>query len=210
MLSLWSTMILGLLLGLRHATEPDHVVAVTTLVAQEKRPIAAAKLGFLWGIGHTAALVVAGGAIVLFRVVVPPRVGLALELCVAIMLLVLGLTSIRRALRNEPARISAMTATRPLLVGLMHGLAGSGALGLLALPAIDRPLLAIGYLAVLGLGTIVGMLALTATMGVPIALATRRFARAHRYIVLGSGIASVLFGTVLAHRIGFVEGLLTR
>ena len=84
----------GFLLGMRHATDPDHVVAVTTIVSQQRSLARAARTGVLWGLGHTATIILVGGAIVLLKVRlsgIPPRVGLSLELAVAVMLIVLGL-----------------------------------------------------------------------------------------------------------------------
>jgi high-affinity nickel-transport protein len=90
---------LGFFLGMRHATDPDHVIAVSTIVSRERRVQTAALIGVLWGVGHTFTILVAGGAIVLFEVVIPVRVGLTMEFSVALMLILLGGTTVIRVLR---------------------------------------------------------------------------------------------------------------
>src|SRR5581483_8734612 len=90
MLSSISILLLGFVLGMRHATDPDHVVAVTTIVSDQPSLHRASLIGALWGIGHSVTILLVGGAIVIFRLTVPPRLGLALEFTVAVMLIVLG------------------------------------------------------------------------------------------------------------------------
>src|SRR5258706_16330739 len=85
---------LGFFLGMRHATDPDHVVAVTTIVSRERRVDRAGGIGMLWGLGHTVTILLVGGAILLFDVVIPPRIGLTMELSVAVMLVLLGILSL--------------------------------------------------------------------------------------------------------------------
>src|SRR5919206_3544383 len=97
MLSSFSVLALGFILGMRHATDADHVVAVTTIVSQQRSVARAAGLGALWGVGHTATILLVGGAIILFRVIIPPRLGLAMEFAVAVMLVLLGVRSLRAA-----------------------------------------------------------------------------------------------------------------
>ena len=199
---------LGFLLGMRHATDPDHVVAVTTIVAQQRSLLRAARTGVLWGIGHTATILLVGGAIILLKVQldgIPPRVGLSLEFAVAVMLIVLGLLT----LAGGERRVADSTA-RPLTVGFVHGLAGSAAVATLPQVAlIPDPRWAAGYLAVFGVGTIVGMLLVTVSIAAPSLFATRRFAGMNRTLRIASGVASIGFGLLLAHRIGFVDGLFT-
>src|ERR687893_1372977 len=121
MVSSLSVLALGFILGMRHATDPDHVVAVTTIVSQQRSVIRAARVGALWGTGHTATIVLVGGAILVFRLVIPPRLGLAMEFAVAVMLVLLGVRSLRTA---GGARGSATwSPMRPIAVGFVHGLA---------------------------------------------------------------------------------------
>ena len=206
--ALLSVTVLGFLLGMRHATDPDHVVAVTTIVSQQRSLARAARTGVLWGIGHTATIILVGGAIIILEVQlssIPPRVGLTLEFAVAVMLVVLGLLT----LAGGERRVADSTA-RPLTVGFIHGLAGSGAVATLPQVAlIPNPLWALAYLGVFGLGTIVGMLLVTASIAAPSLVATHRFSGMNRRLRIASGFASIGFGLFLAHRIGFVDGLFT-
>ena len=192
-------------LGMRHATDPDHVVAVTTIASQERSLRRAAHVGALWGLGHTATILVVGGAIVLFKLALTPRLGLSMEFTVAVMLIVLGLLN----LFDVRFRPHPFTAARPLVVGVVHGLAGSAGATLLVLPLIADPAWAAGYLLVFGLGTIAGMAMMTVAVALPSVYAAARAARLQRWIRLASGALSVGFGAYLAHRIGFVDGLFT-
>ncbi|HEY6865978.1 MAG TPA: high-affinity nickel-transport family protein, partial [Candidatus Eisenbacteria bacterium] len=126
---------LGLLLGVRHATDPDHVVAVAAIASRTRNVLAATWLGVVWGLGHTLTLFLVGGAIVVFQIVVPPRLGLAFELAVAVALVTVGLLNLRRpgaaARPARPAPGAPLPALRAFVVGLVHGLAGSAAVALL-------------------------------------------------------------------------------
>ena len=192
---------LGGLLGLRHATDADHVVAVTAIVAKEKSLKRAAGVGALWGIGHTLTLLLVGGAIVAFRLVIPPRIGLGLEFGVALMLILLGYANLRS--RDEaPAE---RPSVRPLLVGLVHGLAGSAAVALLVLATIRGTLEAFAYLLVFGLGTIAGMVAVTVLLAAPALYAGARVTRLQSGVRLAAGALSIAFGLLLAREL-IVEG----
>src|SRR4030088_1425162 len=105
--ALFTILALGFLLGMRHATDPDHVVAVTTIVSQQRSLARAARTGVLWGLGHTATILLVGGAIIVLKVQlsgIPPRVGLSLEFAVAIMLVVLGLLTLAGGERRGGGR----------------------------------------------------------------------------------------------------------
>lgn len=218
---------MGVLLGLQHATDGDHVVAVSTIVARERRIGPAARIGVLWGLGHSATVLLAGGAMVLSGVVLPERVALALEMGVAVMLVLLGLTGARRALaaarssrggggaagprhghrHGEPAA-DRRGWLRPVGVGLVHGLAGSAALALAVLATVGDRALATAYLGVFCVGTILGMSLVTAALSTPIAVASRRLAPSVlHHVALAAGVLSVGFGLWLGYRVGIVEGL---
>ncbi|HEV7991179.1 MAG TPA: hypothetical protein VGP25_05095 [Gemmatimonadaceae bacterium] len=206
--ALLSILLLGFVLGMRHATDPDHVVAVTTIVAQQRSLARAARTGVLWGVGHTTTILLVGGAIVVLKLQlsgIPPRLGLSLELAVAVMLIVLGLLT----LAGDDRRVSEST-TRPMTIGFVHGLAGSAAVATLPQVAlIPDPLWAVGYLSVFGVGTIAGMMLITISIAAPSLIAVRRFAGMNRTLRIASGVASIGFGLLLVHRIGFVDGLFT-
>lgn len=192
---------LGALLGLRHATDADHVVAVTAIVARERRLSRAAWVGALWGIGHTLTLLVVGGAIVAFRLVIPPRVGLGLEFGVAMMLILLGFANLRANARTP----SEKPAIRPFLVGLVHGLAGSAAVALLVLATIRTTAAALAYLLVFGLGTVIGMVVVTVLFAAPAMYVGARVTRLRTGIRFAAGALSIAFGLLLAREL-IVDG----
>jgi ABC-type nickel/cobalt efflux system permease component RcnA len=103
MISFLSILAVGFFLGMRHATDPDHVIAVTTIVSNQRNRMRAALIGAFWGVGHTVTIFVVGAGIILFDLVIPVRVGLSMELCVAVMLIVLGLMNVAGFLRSMPA-----------------------------------------------------------------------------------------------------------
>jgi len=190
---------------MRHATDPDHIVAVTTIVSRERSVPKAAGIGVLWGIGHTITLLLVGGAIIVFKIVLDARLGLSLEFCVAIMLIVLGALN----LLDVRANTRTVSASRPFLVGVVHGLAGSAAAALLIVPLIDDPRWAVLYLLTFGLGTIVGMTVITLSIAAPSVLAAAHMPSLQRSLRLASGGVSLVFGLYLAHKIGFSDGLFT-
>jgi high-affinity nickel-transport protein len=194
MLSALGLAFFGLLLGIRHAVDPDHVVAVTAIATTQRSVGRATSIGALWGVGHTLTILVVGGAIIAFRIVIPPRLGLAFEFCVGIALIVLGLANLFSNHDAPPKHTSA----RPLIVGMVHGLAGSAAVALLVLAAVRDPRWALAYLLLFGVGTIIGMMAVTTAIAVPAALAANRVRSMRRYLVLASGAASVIFGALIA------------
>ena len=226
---------LGLFLGMRHSTDPDHVVAVTTIVTRERSIKQGAVIGMMWGFGHTLTIFIVGAAIILFNLTIPPRIGLSMEMAVAGMLILLGLLNLtgmlkRITLRLQPRRPDVDLAAaidesgkqglagrlvgrfgyfnliRPLAIGLVHGLAGSAAVALLVLSMIHSPAWAIAYLVVFGLGTVAGMMLMTTVMAIPIAMTGKGFSK---YLTTASGLASVCFGLFLVYHLGFVDGLFT-
>src|SRR5262245_40614580 len=201
---------MGLLLGLRHAADPDHVVAVSTIVARTRRVLPATWLGMVWGFGHTLTLFAVASGIVLFNWVVPPRVGLTLEFCVAVALIVLGLVNLKghrhapNELEEGPGR---PLAGRAFVVGLVHGLSGSAAVALMTLAAVRDPRLACGYLAVFALGTLAGMALITTSFAVPLTVAVGRSQRVQCSIRALTGALSLGFGCWLVYSIGWGDGL---
>ena len=236
-MSLSAILALGFFLGMRHATDSDHIVAMTTIVSREKSIRAASLVGALWGVGHTLTILLVGGAIVLFGIVFPPRVGLTMELSVAVMLVVLGAMNVagfRREMNrlerpadetrmsvaalhheghsHEPlpwlAKVGGLRAAlRSLLIGTVHGLAGSAAVALLVLTTIRDSRFALLYLFLFGIGTIAGMMLITSALAVPLLHTARRFPNWKRHVGWVTGIVSVGFGLLLVYQIGFVDGL---
>jgi len=210
---------LGSLLGMRHALEPDHLAAVSTLVAaqgDERSGYKAALLGVCWGLGHTVSLLAVGAALVVLRAEMPAFASDLFELFVALMLVGLGLRAMYLAGRQGPAgpsrvhhhghrvhvhpgapahiHIGAWTlARRPLLIGAVHGLAGSGALTALVLATLPTTAARLTYMMVFGLGSTLGMAMLSGVLGWPLARlgAHRRVARA---MSLAVGCVSTALG----------------
>jgi len=205
MLDLGLLFVTSILLGMRHATDADHIVAVSTIACRERSVWRASAVGALWGLGHTLTILVVGGAIVLFKLAFTPRVGLSLELTVAVMLIVLGVLN----LLNVQWKPGPLAGMRPFVVGVVHGLAGSAAVTLLILPLIESAWWATSYLLVFGAGTIAGMTLITFAMAAPAAYAASRLGGVQRWVRLASGAVSLIFGVYLGYRIGFVNGLFT-
>jgi high-affinity nickel-transport protein len=202
-LNLLLTFVTSLLLGMRHATDADHIVAVSTIVAHERSVWRASRVGAIWGLGHTLTIFVVGGAIILFKLAFTPRLGLSMELSVALMLVVLGLLN----LFDVRWRAGSQSTTRPFVVGAVHGMAGSAAVTLLILPLIEDPRWAVLYLVVFGAGTMAGMALVTAAIAAPVMYRPARMQRVERSIRLVSGAVSLVFGLYLGYKIGFVNGL---
>lgn len=209
-MSSWAMFGLGLLLGLRHAGDPDHVVAVAAIVARTRRLLPATLLGIAWGLGHTVALFAVGSGIILLNWDVPPRLGLAMEFCVALALVVVGLLNLRRQKPVDSGLghgVGGPPAGQAFFIGLVHGLAGSAAVALLVLASVRDPLWACGYLLVFGLGTLLGMALITTGFTLPFVMGARRSTAAERFIRLSTGSLSLVFGLWLVYRIGWGEGL---
>jgi high-affinity nickel-transport protein len=247
---------LGFVLGMRHATDPDHVIAVTTIVSRQREGLRAAYTGVAWGIGHTLTILAVGAPIILLNLVIPPRVALSMELVVAVMLIGLGLANQASALRplirrtgrghqtvhshahshgdyvhshphaHEPeihphraedtplarldrglGRNAVYRFVRPLLVGVVHGLAGSAAATLLVLAVIPDPVWAVGYLLIFGLGTIAGMMVITMSLAATFRYAEAKHAGLAAQLKFATGVISVVFGLVLAYQISVGSGL---
>ena len=245
----------GFLLGMRHATDADHVIAVTTILNRSRRFMDATLIGAIWGLGHTLTVVVVGVLIIVFGIVIPPPVGLAMEFAVAIMLILLGILNLTGAMRwlterftppapmhghahehlhtheagldphghehahlhghgSDPGLLETFgwfQLGRPLLVGLVHGLAGSAAVALLVLTdlAVSDRGQALVYLVIFCAGVAAGMAILTTLIGMPFMVSRARSERINRYLTLGSGVLSLAFGLFLAYQIGIVDGLFT-
>ncbi len=267
--SLGSLLLLGLLLGFRHATDADHVIAIATIVSRQRTLRGSALIGAAWGVGHTLTILAVGGAIILFGVVIPPRLGLAMELAVGGMLVLLGvltLTGMGRVIRTaatpyagglppalthahahgphphdhphahgdyvhrhshgqgdrehghgeDQTPLAALDAKlgglapyqwlRPLVVGIVHGLAGSAAVALLVLTIVRDPVWGMVYLLLFGAGTVGGMMLITVVLSAPFAFTWSKLPRFNWQLRVASGLVSFAFGLVLIYQIGFADG----
>ena len=220
----------GFVLGLRHALDVDHLAAVSTIVSQRRSLWSSSLVGAVWGLGHTASLLAVGVLVIGLHTAIPPAVAQTLELGVAVMLIGLGASLLRTILRGDTIHHHAHThdghhhvhphvhpvgtgadvadhhvlgaGRRPFLVGLMHGLAGSAGLMLVVLATIPSPGFAVAYLVVFGVGSIGGMVAMSALLGVPLLLASTRFARAGLVVQGAAALGSIAVGVLLAWEIG--------
>ena len=120
MVSLLSIIAVGFFLGMRHATDPDHVIAVTTIVTRQRQLTRAALTGAFWGIGHTLTILVVGAVIILFNVVIPTRIGLSMEFSVALMLIVLGAMNVAAFLRATPSVVASASTGAEVLHAHPH------------------------------------------------------------------------------------------
>ncbi len=192
----------GFVLGMRHATDADHIAAIGTLVAGGPSARRAAIVGGWWGAGHSLSVLLVGGALVLFKLPMPVRLALTLEFLVALMLIGLGVRSMR--LRGAQA---VVPTSRPFAIGVMHGLAGSAVLALLVLGATDSALSAFVYLLCFCVGTVGGMASITLLFAVPAVIAPARAVRFERGFRVLAGVTSIAIGLALAHRVGVTDGL---
>jgi high-affinity nickel-transport protein len=288
MIAFFSILAVGFFLGMRHATDPDHVIAVTTIVSNQRSEMRAAWIGAFWGLGHTLTILVVGAGIIVFNLVIPVRLGLSMELSVAVMLVVLGVMNIAAFLRSLPAAslpaasfdpemdtlensnlehsslenssrensnlenqavvhshphrhgdfihshphahepgrpphppgraplawldrvlgpIGVYQYLRPLLVGIVHGLAGSAAVALLVLTTIRNSHWAIAYLLLFGVGTIAGMMLITLGIASTFRAVSKLRENFSGKLAMASGLLSVAFGVVVAYQICVVSGL---
>lgn len=190
---------LGLLLGVRHALDPDHVMAVSALVTRERRPGLASLLGAAWAAGHGAMLLGLGLATALFGAVFPATLSSYAEAGVGGMLVLLGATNLR-ALRHPPApRAAGGSLLRASAVGCVHGLAGSGVVVVVAATQFTTAATLAGYFLAFAVGTGLGMIACSGLLGAPLARA--RGPRVRRALFALTGVASVALG------IGILAGL---
>src|SRR5215213_3655552 len=233
-LSLLAVLSIGLVFGLKHATEVDHVVAISTIVSRHKNVFHSAFVGALWGAGHTASLLIVAAIVLTLRIAIPEKVSGWLEFGVAIMIVCLGISALRRALKenarlhlhqhnhdglshthihfheNETEHVPAVRSRhshalsrlgwKPVLIGMMHGLAGSGALMLLVLTQNSSPLLGFLYVATFGVGSIVGMLLMSGLIGLPFAFSSRKLTHFHQGLQTLAAIFSICFGIWYAYK----------
>jgi hypothetical protein len=215
-----SGILVGLLVGLRHAFEPDHLAAVSTMVAQRPNRVAAAGLGAWWGLGHSIALALVSGALVVAGLSVPPRYDSLFELVVGAMLVGMGGRALWRSLgaagpttwhvhgtfvhqHSGPIQHlhlgRRVLAWRPLLVGLVHGVAGSGALTAVVMAELPNNAARAGYIVLFGLGSIAGMALMSGIAGD----ALSRLSRAKhvaRVLSASTGLLALAVGGVWSAR----------
>jgi len=224
-MSIGATLLLGMMLGMRHALDADHLAAVATLVTRSRSVGHTVWQGVAWGAGHTITLLLFGGAVLVLGLVLPERAALGLELAVGIMLVLLGAEVLYRLWRKrvhfhvhrhadgeqhfhahahegEPQEQHDPDQhehghgfpLRALMVGMVHGMAGSAALIILSLEALRSPAWGLAYIALFGVGSIVGMAVLSVVIAIPMRLSSQRLNRTHNGLSAMVGLGTVLIG----------------
>lgn len=231
--SFLATLALGFGLGLKHALDADHLVAICTIAGRERSLWRSSLIGALWGLGHTASLFVAAVLVIVLRVSISPTVATSMEFCVGIMLIGLSVDFLCRVRRGEMRihshrhvhdgaehahlHVHAEGAAdhthhgighKPFFIGVMHGLAGSAALTLFVLSTIASPWAGMLYVAVFGAGTVAGMLIMSSLISLPFNLASRKLQGLADPLQLGIGLGSFAFGVFYTWQILVDERLL--
>ncbi len=231
--TLLTTLVLGFALGIKHALDADHVVAVSTIVSQYRNVLKATLAGIYWGIGHTTTLLLVGMAVIFFKIAIPHQLALSMEFLVGVVLFALGIqilweyrpkkkhahvhdhgdeihTHVHLHVHKdgeENVHHHSTRQHRSLLIGMIHGLAGSAALMLLVLSTIQSPIQGVIYILVFGVGSILGMTIISTLIGLPFALSSKRFVSLNHTIRLMAGALSMALGIFVMIDIGFINGL---
>lgn len=234
-----SFLLLGFLIGMKHAMEADHVAVVASLATGSRSVRQVVKTGVAWGLGHTLTLGAVAGAVLVLDIALPERFALIVEFAVGVMVVALGVDVLVRLIRerlhfhahrhengivhihahahagegpHELARHDHEHASglplRGFLVGLVHGLAGSAALLLLTLETIHSTALGLLYVGLFGLGSVLGMAALSVAIALPLRSAARGLTWAHNGLKASVGMATILLGVALIYDIAVARGLL--
>jgi len=227
---------LGLILGLRHALDPDHIAAVSTIVSESRSVRRSSLIGTCWGLGHTMSLLIAGVLVIALKIQISDRAALWMEFAVALMLILLGLKAILRSLRGWRIHVHRHThdgsshshmhlhrpseehahqhrhlirsGARPFLVGMVHGMAGSAALMILVLATIPSAVAGLIYIAVFGLGSVGGMLIMSSLISLPFILTRKRFNVLSQGLQVAVGLFSLSFGLFLTWQYSVQEHLI--
>ena len=218
-----SVLALGFVLGLRHATEADHLAAVSAIVSEKKNIFTASIVGGLWGIGHTISLFLVGLIVIFLKLQISESVESKLEGIVGIMLVLLGANAIYKLAKSDTAHSHAhshgdITHTHPhthdeaeaeephhrlsprsVLVGVVHSLAGSAALMLMIVPLIPSALVALLYIVIFGVGSIAGMMAMSLLIGLPFHFTSSRFKLLNSGIRVAAGLFSLILGISIVY-----------
>ena len=227
----------GFLVGMRHALEADHLAALASLATRSRSVGETTRQGLIWGLGHTLTLFLFGGSVLVLDSAIPERLASALELAVGVMLVLLGAEVLWRLARgrvhfhrhshhglahlhvhchnrSDPHDDAAHRHVHPrgfplraLMVGMMHGMAGSAALILLTLGTVRSPLQGLAYIALFGLGAMAGMAVLAAAIGLPLRYSVSRLSWAHNGLKGLVGVATLGLGGILIYRIAVADAL---
>ncbi|OLN23065.1 urease accessory protein UreH [Domibacillus antri] len=189
---LLSILLLGFTLGIKHATEPDHVIAVSTIASRTKKLSRSSLAGVFWGLGHTATLLIIGVTAVVLGQHIPENVASALEFFVGLMLVYLGLNGLRKSRTVAGKGNHQHFHKKSFVIGVIHGLAGSAAMVLLSATNADTGSEAFQFILIFGAGTVVGMLLFTTMLGLPFLVTSRKAIPV--FLMRATSLISVLYG----------------
>lgn len=193
------TLALGFILGIKHSFEPDHVIAVSTIVSEQKNPFKAMLIGTFWGFGHTFTLLIIGIAVLLLKLSIPEKLTLFMEGLVGIMLVILG---IRVMVKGKQFHIHKHHVS--FLAGIIHGIAGSGVLMLLVLSTIPTFIEGLFYILIFGLGSTLGMSVMSFIIGIPFSYSFAGFPQLEKNLRFTAAVLSILFGLFVIFTSGLV------
>ncbi|MGB7068574.1 MAG: hypothetical protein WBD22_03710 [Pyrinomonadaceae bacterium] len=218
-----SVLLIGFVLGLQHAIEADHLAAVSTIVSEKKSLFSASLIGGLWGLGHTISLFAVGVLVIFLKLQISESVEAKLEVIVGGMLILLGLNALKNLFMADrlhihshehgarqhvhihshetiaPATTHHRFSARSIVIGMVHGLAGSAALMLLVLPTISSTSVALAYILIFGVGSIGGMMAMSFLIGLPVYLTANRFEHINKGIRFCAGLFSLGLGAFIVY-----------
>ncbi|MBI2653835.1 urease accessory protein UreH [Candidatus Woesearchaeota archaeon] len=208
---------LGFLLGVKHAFDADHIAAVSNILIKQHSIKKSSLLGMFWGFGHTMSLFVVGLIVLLLKITIPEKVALSMELVVGLMLVLLGVNTLitinkdgihihkHKHGKKEHVHIHSHKTSeyhnhkhipfyKSLIVGIIHGLAGSAALTLLVLTTINSIFIGLFYILIFGIGSMIGMSVISAIILLPLKLIPNNFQKIHRILSASAGLISILVG----------------
>lgn len=216
-MNLFFVLFLGFILGIKHAFEADHVVAVSAIIVKQKNVLKSALIGLFWGIGHTVTLLIVSLFVIFLKVSLPDKLILLFEFLVGLMLIALGIRVLIKfkavhvhehkhdSLKHKHSHYHKKNETAhshhsSFFIGLIHGLAGSGVLTLLVLSTIGSEILGVVFVLLFGLGSILGMMLMSLVIGYPF-LYIKKIPKIEKYIRLLAGTISVVLGLVIVYEI---------
>lgn len=221
-LSTISVLLIGFVLGLQHAIEADHLAAVSAIVSEKKSLYSASIVGGFWGLGHSISLFIVGAVVILLKLQISESTEARLEAIVGGMLILLGINALRKLFTAKEVHAHAHEhgtrehvhihshdkedetthhrfSPRSILIGMVHGLAGSAALMLLVVPTISSPVVALSYILIFGVGSIGGMMAMSFLIGLPLHFTAQRFNFLNKGIRLCAGVFSLCLGAFIVY-----------
>lgn len=209
--NLISILFLGFIIGIKHSLEPDHMLAVSTIASKTKKWWRASLAGVFWGIGHTMTLFTVGMILILTKGEISEVWSMSLEFLVGIMLVYLGITSVIVLKKDSHHYVDSKSHERfsplkSMIIGFIHGLAGSATMVLLTMSTVETPWEGALYIFIFGIGTVVGMLCFTTIIGIPFIFSKNKRGINH-FLIRLTGTVSTVFGIYYIYNLGVTEGL---